>query len=80
MPGVVIKTLTKRYDYQVRIDGSDVVLRVTVPPPARFGAGDAVTLAVAPEACVPLTGSDDGGVGVLWARGPWSGRVSASRG
>jgi len=47
-------------DCQVRVNGSDVVLRVTVPPPARFGVGDALTLAVAPEACVPLTGSDDG--------------------
>jgi len=41
----------------MQVNGSDVVLRVTAPPPARFGAGDAVTLAVAPEACVPLTGS-----------------------
>src|SRR5438093_12236671 len=48
-------------DYQVQVNGSDVVLRVTAPPPARFGAGDAVTLAVAPEACVPLTGSDEDG-------------------
>ncbi len=48
-------------DYQMQVNGSDVVLRVTAPPPARFGAGDAVTLAVAPEACVPLTGSDDDG-------------------
>jgi len=48
-------------DYQVQVNGSDVVLRVTSPPPARFGAGDTVTLAVAPEACVPLTGSDEDG-------------------
>ena len=48
-------------DYQVQVNGSDVVLRVTTPPPARFGGGDAVTLAVAPEACVPLTGSDEDG-------------------
>lgn len=42
-------------DYQVRVNGSDVVMRVTGPPPPRFGAGDVVTLAMAPEACVPLT-------------------------
>ena len=48
-------------DYQMQVNGSDVVLRVTTPPPARFGGGDAVTLAVAPEACVPLTGSDEDG-------------------
>ena len=44
-------------DYQVRLNQGDVVLRVTGPPPSRFGAGDSVTLAVAPEACVLLTGS-----------------------
>jgi iron(III) transport system ATP-binding protein len=41
-------------DYHVKANGSDVVLRVTTPPPARFAAGDTVTLAIAPEACVPL--------------------------
>jgi len=30
---------------------------VTAPPPARFAAGDTVTLAIAPEACVPLVES-----------------------
>ena len=39
--------------------GTDVVL-VTSPPPVRVGAGDSVTLVVAPEACVPPAG-DDGG-------------------
>lgn len=43
-------------DYHVRLRGSDVVLRVTALPPVRFGVGGAVTLAVAPEACVPLSG------------------------
>jgi len=42
-------------DYQVRVNGSDVALRVTAPPPAVFRSGETVTLAVAPEACVPLT-------------------------
>jgi ABC-type Fe3+/spermidine/putrescine transport system ATPase subunit len=48
-------------DYHVQVSGTDVVLRVTAPPPARAGSGDSVTLAVAPEACVVLAGSDDGG-------------------
>jgi len=67
LAGTVQRTsyLGDAVDYQVRIDGSDVVLRVTLPPPARFGAGDAVTLAVAPEACVPLTGFDDGGAAAV---------------
>jgi ABC-type Fe3+/spermidine/putrescine transport system ATPase subunit len=66
LAGTVQRTsyLGDAVDYQVQVNGSDVVLRVTAPPPARFGAGDAVTLAVAPEACVPLTGSDEGGPGV----------------
>src|SRR5436190_1670505 len=42
-------------DYQVRVNGSDVALRVTAPPPAVFRSGATVTLALAPEACVPLT-------------------------
>src|SRR5881392_795897 len=42
-------------DYQVRVNGSDVALRVTAPPPAVFRSGETVTLALAPEACVPLT-------------------------
>ena len=41
-------------DYQVLVSASNVVLRVTAPPTVRFSPGDAVTLAVAPEACVPL--------------------------
>ena len=41
-------------DYQVRLDGSDVVLRVTGPAPARAHAGDAVAVTVPPEACVLL--------------------------
>ena len=45
-------------DYQVEIPGTQVVLRVTTPPPVRVSVGDAVTLAIAPEACVPLAGDD----------------------
>ncbi|MGH7304156.1 MAG: ABC transporter ATP-binding protein [Candidatus Rokuibacteriota bacterium] len=48
-------------DYQVHVSGTDVILRVTAPPPVRAGQGDAVSLAVAPEVCVPLPGGADGG-------------------
>ena len=44
-------------DYQVSVNGRDVALRVTAPPPARLAAGEPVTLAVAQEACVPLAES-----------------------
>ena len=56
LAGTVQRTsyLGDAVDYHVRVNGSDVVLRVTAPPPARFAAGEAVTLAIAPEACVPL--------------------------
>jgi iron(III) transport system ATP-binding protein len=40
-------------DYEVRIDGGPV-LRVSGPGARRFRAGEAVTVSVAPEACVPL--------------------------
>jgi hypothetical protein len=36
-----------------------VVLRFAAPPPARVAPGDSVTLIIAPEACVPLTGGLD---------------------
>jgi iron(III) transport system ATP-binding protein len=56
LAGAVQRTsyLGDAVDYHVRVNGSDVVLRVTAPPPARFAAGEAVTLAIAPEACVSL--------------------------
>jgi iron(III) transport system ATP-binding protein len=42
-------------DYQVRVDGADLVLRVTAPAAAgTLRAGDAVTLSLAPDACIPL--------------------------
>ena len=57
LAGVVQRTsyLGDAVDYHVGVNGSDVVLRVTASPPARLAAGDTVTLAIAPEACVPLT-------------------------
>ncbi|MBI4591439.1 MAG: ABC transporter ATP-binding protein [Candidatus Rokubacteria bacterium] len=42
-------------DYQVQLDGSDVILRVAAPPSLRFNPGEAVGLAVARAACIPLT-------------------------
>jgi iron(III) transport system ATP-binding protein len=62
LAGTVQRTsyLGDAVDYQVSVTGTDVVLRVTAPPPARVGPGGSVTLAVAPEACVVLTGGDDG--------------------
>ena len=41
-------------DYLVRVDMSDVVLRVSAPPTVRMPVGEPVTLAIAPESCVPL--------------------------
>jgi iron(III) transport system ATP-binding protein len=45
-------------DYQVRVNEGNIVLRVTAPPPAVVRPGETVTLAVAPEACLPLTESE----------------------
>jgi ABC-type Fe3+/spermidine/putrescine transport system ATPase subunit len=41
-------------DYEVRIDGGDVVLRVAGPAAPRMRPGDKVRATVAPDACVPL--------------------------
>ena len=62
LAGTVQRTsyLGDAVDYQVSVTGTDIVLRVTAPPPARVGPGDSVILAVAPEACVPLTGGAAG--------------------
>jgi iron(III) transport system ATP-binding protein len=46
-------------DYQVQVEGSDVVLRVAAPASLRLRLGDTVTLSVAPAACVPLSGGRD---------------------
>jgi len=42
-------------DYEVRVDASDVVLRVTAPVSPRLKPGDAVTLAIDPAVCVPVS-------------------------
>jgi iron(III) transport system ATP-binding protein len=41
-------------DYQVMIEGSDLVLRVVVPPALRLRPGQAVTLTIAQTASIPL--------------------------
>jgi iron(III) transport system ATP-binding protein len=41
-------------DYQVRVEGSELVLRVTGPPWPRFGPGEGVALIIPVAACVPL--------------------------
>ncbi|HEY7037703.1 MAG TPA: ABC transporter ATP-binding protein [Methylomirabilota bacterium] len=54
--GTVVRAsyLGDTVDYQVRLEGSDVVLRVTGPAPARARAGESVAVTVPPEACVLL--------------------------
>jgi iron(III) transport system ATP-binding protein len=56
LAGSVIRAsyLGDTVDYQVRLEGSDVVLRVTGPAPARVRAGESVAVTVPPEACVLL--------------------------
>jgi iron(III) transport system ATP-binding protein len=56
LTGSVIRAsyLGDTVDYQIRLDGSDVVLRVTGPAPARARAGESVAVTVPPEACVLL--------------------------
>jgi ABC-type Fe3+/spermidine/putrescine transport system ATPase subunit len=46
-------------DYQVRVDGTDLLLRVAAPIARRFRPDDAVGLSIAPEACVPLAEDGD---------------------
>src|SRR3989449_1939576 len=62
LSGVVQRTsyLGDAVDYQVRVNESDVTLRVTAPTSIRLSPGVGVRLAVAPEACVPLTESEEG--------------------
>jgi iron(III) transport system ATP-binding protein len=60
LAGIVIRAsyLGDSVDYQVALEESDVVLRVTGPTPARARAGEPVALTVAPEACVLLPSGD----------------------
>jgi ABC-type Fe3+/spermidine/putrescine transport system ATPase subunit len=56
LAGVVARAsyLGDAVDYQVGVDGTDVVLRVAGPTPARARAGEPVLLTVPAEACVIL--------------------------
>ncbi len=60
LAGTVVRAsyLGETVDYQVCLEGSDVVLRVTGPTPARARPGDAVAVTVLPEACVLLPAAD----------------------
>jgi iron(III) transport system ATP-binding protein len=46
-------------DYQVRLDDSDVTLRVHGAAPPRARVGDRVVARIAPAACVPVPDADD---------------------
>jgi iron(III) transport system ATP-binding protein len=63
LAGTVVRAsyLGDAIDYQIAIDGTDVVLRVTGAAPARSRPGDAVALTVPVSACVPLPATDDPG-------------------
>ena len=50
-----ISFLGDAVDYLVQVEGSDVILRVATSPSLRLRPGDAVTLAVAPSSCIPVT-------------------------
>jgi ABC-type Fe3+/spermidine/putrescine transport system ATPase subunit len=63
LAGTVVRAsyLGDAIDYQIAIDGTDVVLRVTSAAPARSRPGDAVALTVPVGACIPLPATDDPG-------------------
>ena len=56
LAGTVLRAsyLGDTVDYQIALEGSDVVLRVTGSTPARARSGDPVSVTVAAEACVLL--------------------------
>ena len=60
LAGTVLRAsyLGDTVDYQVTLEESDVVLRVTGPTPARARAGDPVSVTVAAESCVLLPADD----------------------
>ena len=60
LAGTVLRAsyLGDTVDYQVALEGSDVVLRVTGPTPARARAGDPVSVTVPTDACVLLPADD----------------------
>jgi len=60
LAGTVVRAsyLGEAVDYQIALDGSDVILRVTGPAPARVHPGEAVTVTVPAAACVLLPAAD----------------------
>ena len=60
LAGTVLRAsyLGDTVDYQVALEESDVVVRVTGPTPARARAGNPVSVTVAAEACVLLPADD----------------------
>jgi iron(III) transport system ATP-binding protein len=46
-------------DYQVRLTGSDVVLRVAAPTSPRLRVGDTVSLTIDPAACIALAAAEE---------------------
>jgi iron(III) transport system ATP-binding protein len=56
LAGTVVRAsyLGEAIDYQVALDGSDVVLRIAGPAPARVHPGEAVSVVVPAAACVLL--------------------------
>jgi iron(III) transport system ATP-binding protein len=56
LTGTVVRAsyLGDGVDYQIQIEGSDVVLRVAGPAPPRVRLGESVSVSVAVRACVPL--------------------------
>jgi iron(III) transport system ATP-binding protein len=60
LAGTVVRAsyLGEAIDYQVALDGSDVVLRIAGPAPARVRPGEAVAVVVPAAACVLLPAGD----------------------
>ena len=60
LAGTVVRAsyLGDAIDYQVALDGSDVVLRIAGPAPARVRPGEAVSVTVPAAACVVLPEGD----------------------
>jgi iron(III) transport system ATP-binding protein len=60
LAGTVVRAsyLGEAVDYQVALDGSDVVLRVAGPAPVRVRPGEPVTLTIPATACVLLPAAD----------------------
>ena len=60
LPGTVMRAsyLGEAIDYLVALEGSDMILRIAGPAPARVRPGEAVSVVVPAAACVLLPGGD----------------------